>query len=367
MNIIYEIILLAVIRVPVKKHIATLVIILTAQVSISQNPVVQPRVDERSELLSIVFRLAGAKEYVNNQVAGYSKDIDKYFAGFTDQQVVRLARKLGKLNHVSFDAVMSMAVNVEISDGIRFKDNLSEQSLDKRWGTKNAEKFVKQLDGFYRESGFHQFFVQHHSLYNTAENNFSKLVNLVDFTWFRHFYGGPAGEQFNLIISLTNGGCNYGPKVQFNDGKEEMYAIIGTYRTDSLGQPVYLNSQVSLIIHEYNHSFCNPLIDSCFGKMETKANQLFRQTSGTLRKIGYSSSRSMTYEILVRACLIRYYQEKELDEVQIKQMIADEKGKGFLWIEELVNALSVYSSNRDQYPALKDFMTEVVKAQDNIF
>jgi hypothetical protein len=324
-------------------------------------------VDERTELLSIVFRFAGASEYMNNQVADYAGDIDSYFAGYKDHQVVRLARKLGKFNHVSFDAVMSMAVNIEIRDGIRVKENLAEQSLDKRWGAKNAGKFVKQLDLFYRESGFHEFFVNHHSLYNTAENNFKSLVNEVDFTWFRHFYGDPAGEQFNLIVSLTNGGCNYGMKAQFNDGKEEMYAIIGTYRTDSLGQPVYFKNQVSTIIHEYNHSFCNPLIDLYFADMEKQANRLYSKTSGELRKLGYSSSRSMTYEILVRACVIRYYQEMSLDEDHIKQMITDENSKGFVWIEDLVNALSVYASNRDKYPALKDFIPEVVKVQNNLF
>ena len=74
----------------------------------------------------------------------------------------------------------------------------------------------------------------------------------------------------------------------------------------------------------------------------------------------------MTYEILVRACVIRYYQEKNLDEDRIKHMIADEKSKGFLWIEELVNALSVYEKNRDKYPALKEFMPEIVKVQNNL-
>ena len=366
MNVIFAIILFVVILVPVKKYIATLAFILATQLAISQNPVVQPVVDERTELLSIVFRLAGVHEYVNNQIAGYTKEIDRYFAPFKDHKVVKLVRKISLINGVSFDAVMSMAVNIEIKDGIRFKENLSEQSLDERWGAKNADKFVEELDRFYGESGFHDFFLNHHSLYNTAENNFSKLIDQVDFTWFRHFYGDPAGEQFNLIISLTNGGCNYGPKVQFNDGKEEMYAIIGTYRTDSLGQPVYLKSQVSTIIHEYNHSFCNPLIDSCFTNMEQKANQLYRQSAGDLRKLGYSGSRSMTYEILVRACVIRYYQEKNLDEDRIKHMIADEKSKGFLWIEELVNALSVYEKNRDKYPALKEFMPEIVKVQNNL-
>ncbi len=355
------------IEVTMKQISVTLFFILTTHVAFEQIPQIQPKVDERTELLSIVFRLAGSQEYVNNYLADYAKDVDAHFALFKNHEVVKLARKLRQLHGVSFDAVMSMAVHLEIRDGIRFKEHLAEKSLDKRWGVKNAEKFVKQLDWFYRESGFHMFFVNHQILYKKAEDNFGNLVNQVDFTWFQHFFGGTAGNDFNLVVSLTNGGCNYGMKVQFSDGTEEMYAIIGTYRTDSLGQPVYVKSQVSTIIHEYNHSFCNPLIDLFFPEMELQANRLFHQSSEVLRKQGYRFSRSMTYEILVRACVIRYYQEKNHDDKQIKSLIADEKSMGFQWIEELVNALSVYEKNRDQYPALKDFMPEIVKVQNNLF
>ena len=40
----------------------------------------RPVVDERLELTSIVFRLAGAKEYVCDGVPEYMKEIDEYFA-----------------------------------------------------------------------------------------------------------------------------------------------------------------------------------------------------------------------------------------------------------------------------------------------
>jgi hypothetical protein len=350
-----------------KQISVTLFFILTTHVAFAQIPQIQPKVDERTELLSIVFRLAGSKEFVNNYLADYSKDIDVYFAPFKNHNVVKLARKLRQFNGVSFDAVMSMAVHLDIRDGIRFKEHLAEKSLDERWGVKNAEKFVKQLNWFYRDSGFDTFFANHQTLYTTAENNFSRLVSMVDFAWFQHFFGGAAGNDYNMVVSLTNGGCNYGMKVQFRDSTEEMYAIIGTYRTDSLGQPVYLKSQASTIIHEYNHSFCNPLIDLIFPEMEQQANRLYHQASEVLRKQGYRYSRSMTYEILVRACVIRYYQEKNHDSERIKSLIADGKRMGFLWIEELVNALSVYEQNRDQYPALKDFMPEIVKVQNRLF
>jgi len=39
-----------------------------------------PHVDERVELLSVVFRLAGNLEYNMSQLALYTTDIDRYFA-----------------------------------------------------------------------------------------------------------------------------------------------------------------------------------------------------------------------------------------------------------------------------------------------
>jgi len=39
-----------------------------------------PHVDERVELLSVVFRLAGNFEYNMSQLALYTTDIDRYFA-----------------------------------------------------------------------------------------------------------------------------------------------------------------------------------------------------------------------------------------------------------------------------------------------
>ncbi len=345
---------------------STLILVIITLSGVCQKATMLPSVDERMELLSIVFRLAGAKEYVNNKIPGYTGDIDRYFAPYKDSELVNFTRKLWQTNGVSFDAVMSMAVNIEIKDGIRFKEGLSDESLDDRWGQKSAKKFIALLNGFYTESKFHEFFLSHSPLYAIAQANFSKLINQVDFKWFQSFYGGNPSGDFHLVVSLTNGGCNYGMKAKFKDGKEEPYAIIGTWKTDSLGQPVYSNDVTETIIHEYNHSFCNPLVDGCFKEMEPMAEKLYRKSSKILQKQAYGTAKTMTYEILVRSCVIRYYQEKNAGDGKIKSMLLTEKSKGFLWIDELVSALSTYENNRVKYPALKDFMPEIVKVQNGL-
>src|ERR1035437_3747668 len=74
----------------------------------------------------------------------------------------------------------------------------------------------------------------------------------------------------------------------------------------------------------------------------------------------------MNYEILVRACVIKYFQRKKENDEYVKSMIVTEKVNGFLWIEQLVDQLSIYEINRDKYPTLKDFMPEIVKMQNTL-
>lgn len=334
--------------------------------AISQIAPVQPKVDERTELLSIVFRLAGSEEYVNNAIPGYVKDIDAWFAPFRESELVKYAHKLGKTNGVSFDAVMSMAGNIEIKDSIMLKQNLKENSLDKRWGKTDAEKFIRLLNRFYVETKFHEFFENHKSLYTVAETNFGRILSQVDFTWFQTFYGGKPAEGFNLIISLVNGGGNYGVKAMYNDGREDIYAIMGSWKTDSLGQPVYTKDVIGTIIHEYNHSFCNPLIDAYYKQMEKVAEKFWKLEKNVLERQAYGTAKTMCYEILVRACVIKYYEKAKLSQEDVNRMIVAEKSRGFLWINYLVDELSVYEGKRDKYPELKDFMPEIVSLQNRL-
>lgn len=64
-----------------------------------------PRVDERVELLSIVFRLAGNAEYRESLLPVYSGDIDRYFAAYKNHPVVPLCRWRGSWQRRTISAL----------------------------------------------------------------------------------------------------------------------------------------------------------------------------------------------------------------------------------------------------------------------
>jgi len=349
-----------------KKIITTILMTFTVIALFSQNRAVQAKVDERTELLSIIFRLAEAKEYMNDNIPSYAKEIDEYFAPFKEHEVIRFAKKIRSEQGVSYDAVMSIAVALEITDSIRLRPNLSTSCIDERWGLESATKFIKLLNQFYFDSKFKEFFFKNSALYQIAEDRFSEVLKDIDFNWFEKFYGLKPNGNFNLILSIPNGGGNYGSKVMFNDGKEELYAIIGGCKADSVGQPSYSKRYSSTIVHEYNHSFCNPLIDDNYPAMQSITNKIYAVVKEELARQAYREAKTMNREILVRACVIRYSQRNGINEKLLKFQVATEMSNGFLWIDKLVDQLAIYEQNRVKYPTLKDYMPEIVKLENRL-
>jgi len=268
---------------------------------------------------------------------------------------------------VSYDAVMSMATHIEIvNQKIKIKKNIRQGSIDKRWTEDNITKFVKLLNQFYKESKFHLFFEQHRDLYQKAESNFSKILENVDFGWFAKFYGEQNKSNFILIINLVNGSSSYGPTVFYTDRAEDIYAIIGTWKTNDLGEPTYSEQVIETVIHEFNHSFCNACIEAFYPQLEAQGEAFFAFVKEKMARQAYGSSKTMLYEILVRAYVIKYYESAGSSPSNVKRQISRELSNGFLWIEELLNSLSVYEKNRDKYPTLKSYMPEIVRLLDGL-
>ena len=321
----------------------------------------QPKVyvDERTELMSIVFRLVGAHEHVNEGigVVSYDQEIDSIFASFKTHQLIEYAAQLREKYGIGYDAVMNYAILIEIKNGvITFKKDVADNALDKRWGDDSAEEFLKLLNIFYQESDFHAFFERNHSLYTLIEDRFSEVLKTVDFSWFEKYYGVKSEGEFHLIPSLCNGWGGYGPSIEYKDGRKDVYAILGFDEFDSLGYPTYSIDMMEMVIHEYNHSFCNPLIDTFFPQMEKGATNFFKLVEQQMSDLAYGNAFIMMCEYLVRASVIQYTLSIHGD---ITQQLQYEKSNGFLFIDSLVQLLSQYEQQRSQYASLKDFMPEV--------
>ncbi|CCH51907.1 hypothetical protein BN8_00865 [Fibrisoma limi BUZ 3] len=324
-----------------------------------------PQVDRRVELLSIVFRLAGNDEYNGHQFGAYVNDIHRHFDAHKNHPAVAMARQLAQDNGVGYDAVMSMAIHLEQPPSLKPIMAFSKAQLDKRWGATNAESFAKLLQRFYQDARCQAFFDQHEAMYQTAITRFGQVLDKVDQSWYKQYYGTVPAGKFNVVIGVGNGGGNFGPKVIHADGQEEIYAIMGTWAVDSLNNPTYEASSVlPIIIHEFNHSFVNSLIDAHEDALESSGNAIFPQVADQMRRQAYGNWKTMYYESLVRASVVRYLARHDPEGQTVWRQVRAEEANGFIWTQSLTDLLEEYEKSRDQFPTLASFMPRIVEFFD---
>ena len=323
------------------------------------------KVDERCELLSTVFRLAGANEYVTHDIPIYTDSLDKYFEPYKNHEIFKYCNMYREKYWVGYDAPMSLAIHLQIVDGkISLIQNVKKNSLDSRWDRNKLPRFIELLNDFYSMSKFHNFFVSQSDFAEKVEQTATEYFKKIDMEWFKKFFGEVPEGNFNLIISLSNGENCYGPNVKYIDNKEDLYSII-VCNIDSLNNPVFDDRwALELVIHEFCHSFCNPLIMENYSKMKKKADEFFKIKQNVLKRQAYSNSQVMLFEILVRASVIKYMADHY--PTNTEKYFPQEKNRGFIWIEELYNSLLNYEQNRVKYPTLKSYMPEIVKLQNEL-
>lgn len=320
-----------------------------------------PRVDERVELLSIVFRLAGNGEYHMDLLPAYSAEIDRYFVPYKDHPCVQMAHTLAeKDDGVGFDAVMSMAISLSPPPELKPLVTFTPAIPDKRWSEVDAEKFLRLLRDFYRDSKFAAFYAAHQAMYQTAEERFTTTLKAVDFGWYQRFYGKGRDLTYHLILGMNNGGANYGPRLLHPDGRVELFSIIGCWTHDETGNATYPPDQgyLATIIHEFNHSFVNPAVDDHW-KDFSGAEQVYTTVADQMERGAYGDAKAMVYESLVRAAVIIYFRESGEDGRKNLKRIREEQRYGFFWMDQLVEKLKLYEAQRVQYPTFSSYVPQI--------
>lgn len=326
-----------------------------------------PVIDERVELVSIVFRLAGNKEYSSDSFRRYSEAIEKHFGKYREHKVVALARKLREENGLGFSEVMKMPVQLKSLQEMTPVVPFTELLPGSGWGLENARNFKILLEDFYTTSNAQSFFKEHQSLYRLAEDRFKNVSSQLDSKWYKEFYGIQSGDHFNIILGLGNGGANYGTDLSITKSSREVYAIMGTWKIDSLGQPFYeRDDYLPTLLHEFNHSYVNAVTDQNREKFRKAGKKLFASVQEEMRLQAYTNWETILNEALVRAAVIKYMKDHHFDSSAIEKEQIEQVEKGFYWIKELVVKLEEYAQGRNRYSSLHEFVPELAEFYEKI-
>ncbi len=318
-------------------------------------------VDSRVELMSIIFRLAGNPEYSQGKVPSYTQDVESHFGPFRDHAVVKLATKLRQTRGVSYDAVMGMAVHVTGALTLQEKIPFSPQpkSLDPRWTPETAREFLALARQFVADTQFKDFFDKHEPLYRVAVQRMQEVLDQhAQLDWFDRFFGPRKGADFRVVLGLLNGGGSYGARVTRPDGQEELYSVIGVWMVDSGGQPTFTPGIASTIVHEFTHSYTNPLVDQFAAQLQGPGEKLYRLVEQEMKRQAYGNWKTLMYESLNRACGLRYALATD-GPAAMNKARAYESSRSFYWVGELADVLGEYDTQPRKYKDLAEFFPRI--------
>ena len=343
-------------------------------------------VDERFELVSIAFRLTGKNAFVHSNPSNYVANIDNYFSKYKNHELIKyLSQTLNQESVIDLTIVSRIAADIEISPrGIVVTNQwipfvkYEEYGVDKHdwdWSEAEFKECVRLLNKFYKDTRFHQFYLSNKSFYDSIEREFQKIVDQIDTAWFQDIFGKPY-QMDNIWLVPSNGVNNFAILRKDAGGNKYNNCAIACLFTNAAGEVIFGEGASQALMHEMCHNYCNPICEQNQEFFKEICDTLYNTKIGkVLEKNYYGSPSAITYEGINRLCEFYYYQtHKTFELADLDRRIHNEKIKGFIWLEEMLRLMEVFSSNRDIYPdfqsfvpQLHTFFSEVVNLMDKYY
>jgi uncharacterized protein DUF4932 len=321
-------------------------------------------VDARVELLTLVFRLIGSGEF--NQPTSrspYADELELWFGPAREHEAIQRARVLRSQHGIGFNAVPDLAVHLTAPPELALRVPLEPwpERLDERWKGADVEGFLVALRSFAAETSFLEFLASFEAIQRAAEASLAKQVEQSEvLPWLRGFFGEAAGTSYTAVPGLLCGPGNFGASVRLADGTLELWPILGASKWDAEGHALYDAGVLPTIVHEFTHAYSNPVVDRHWAALEPSFERLFPPLKNVMARQAYGTPKTVAYEALVRACVVRHA-ATHLGAAAAERQITEEASRGFAWTADLAHLLEQYEAKRAEYPDLGAFGPEIAR------
>lgn len=307
------------------------------------------------ELMNVMFSLAGHSiAHAPHVLPEYKTTVDSYFAKYRDHSAIQFIIRIMETEYVDMVTPAGVGVNSDIIDGkFVYSRNVY------RWGGTTISTFVDEVNKFYRDTKFDFFwervFTRAYPLVIKPFND--NIIPKLNLEWLNRYVPVEGTVDYGLTISYLCGGYNFG--VSRNGVPNP---VLGVWDINMFVNPTpkTLEIYIPLTMHEYLHSFCNPLIDKYYSKLEEPGKVIFPKSAELLTESHYGNWRIALYESLVRASEIVFLHSDDFYNYLVESHIRGNEIEGFYWIRGLYEVLLEYESDRETYPTLDSFMPRVV-------
>lgn len=320
-------------------------------------------VDPRIELYQAVV-LASGMPVTNYVDIDYKVKVDQQMSKYKNHPLFGFSARQLKTNNLFkyIDAPITFLLHL---------DNNFDWRTDVTYELRNdvaIDSFRRYLKQFVEETDYIHFFNSNEAFYNISLRNLQ--FNLEDFNEKErvlNYYGVKQNEriEFNLVLNFLGWG-NFGPRLRTSKGRE-MYAVIAPQKS-YIRIPTFDQTRMyDLVWHEFGHSFANPAIEKKpYIDQLLALSHLHEPIKESMRQQAYAEWLSVLREHLTEAVACRLAAQKFGEAFAEQNLVRVKKGRRWIYLNPLLDALKEYEANRAKYPTLEDFMPRIVESFQKI-
>lgn len=343
------------------KKTTFLILLLASLKCIGQEPELNITIDERIET---IYSIAFLDNYflVNNHDNLYKSKLNNKFKALKNHKAVALFDTLSKKHDFNFNNVTDWVLQFgEFPELPKVRKVVNPEPFDESKGDYLIRKFKRELIAFNQDSLFQAYLIEIKALNEKVINQVKQSKSIQHLpAYLEEYYGSELGS-YNLILSplVHSGGFN---SKFIANGKIEVYAIIGP--NGEIEYIPYFEKEyleMDMILHEFGHSFVNPLTEKFQKEIETIKEKYYNER---LKKAGksqaYGKWKYLFNELVIRAITIRIA-NKYFGTEKAKELLNYEKSIGFSLVENIVEILKEYENTREKYSEFGEFFPILIE------
>jgi hypothetical protein len=323
------------------------------------DPTLVVRVDPRVELMSILCRLAGHREY-SRATTPYAGAVDAFFAPMKEHVAVRDTADLRAKYGVGFDAPMTLAVYLD--EELRPIRALSPAppGFDARFEKVDVTAYLEHVRGFVEAGRFLELVAKQAGYAARVEDAMrAALAGKQVIAWFDACFGPKKGARYRVVPGLLTGPMAYGVLAVRPDGTEDIVQIMYLEAPDADGVPHPTEASLEYLVHELCHSYVNPIFSAAKAELGPVSEPLFESVKPTMTAQHYITAEIMVNESVVRAVTLLFLRDRSTA-AHVAESLAKQGRLGFTWTAALTDALSgLRSANGGALPRAE--LVSVVK------
>lgn len=345
-----------------KKQKLLILLLLISYKSIGQESKLKITIDERIETL---YSVAFFDNYflVNNHENLYKNTLKNKLNVLKNHRAVELFDSLSTKYNFSYyrtvEWILQYSNFPEFKKTKKKADNYSTVSENKEH---LLDEFRKELIKFNQDSLFQKYLRAVKPLNEKVLSQVKNSKSIDKLPIYLEEYYGKKLNSYNLILSplLHAGGFN--SEIINENGEKEVYALLGP--NGEIDFVPYFDKdfiETDLILHEFGHSFVNPLIEKYAKGIESLSFKYFtKELEKNGKSQGYSEWKYIFNELILRATTIHITKQK-FGEEKAKVLLDFEKSIGFGLVENIAEILKEYELNKNKYDTFDKFYPVLIE------